>query len=153
MTEPVFANHIKHAWLWSDFPYRKEFGGHDIGIDIVCYTDTDEYWAVQCKCYDKGTTIDKSAVDSFISTSAKSFSDGLVTKHFTRRYWVDSLSFALNKNAELAMQNQTPAVQRISLNDLISSTVDWEKIYKGKNGKEARSERKDLRDHQKEAIE
>ncbi len=153
LTEAVFANHIKHAWLWSDFPYRKEFGGHDIGIDIVCHTDTDEYWAVQCKCYDKGTTIDKSAVDSFISTSAKSFSDGLVTKHFSRRYWVDSLSFALNKNAELAMQNQTPPVQRIDLNDLSNSTVDWEKIYKGKNGKEARSERKDLRDHQKEAIE
>ncbi len=153
LTEAVFANHIKHAWLWSDFPYRKEFGGHDIGIDIVCHTDTDEYWAVQCKCYDKGTTIDKSAVDSFISTSAKSFSDGLVTKHFSRRYWVDSLPLALNKNAEFAMQNQTPPVQRIDLNDLSNSTVDWEKIYKGKNGKEARSERKDLRDHQKEAIE
>ena len=153
LTEAVFANQIKHAWLWSDFPYRKEFGGHDIGIDIVCHTETDEYWAVQCKCYDRGTTIDKSAVDSFISTSAKSFSDGLVTKHFSRRYWVDSLSFALNKNAQLAIENQSPPVQRIGLNDLSSSTVDWEKIYKGKNGKEARSERKDLRDHQKEAIE
>ncbi len=152
LTEAVFANHIKHAWLWSDFPYRKEFGGHDIGIDIICHTDTDEYWAVQCKCYDKGTTIDKSAVDSFISTSAKSFSDGLVTKHFSRRYWVDSLPFALNKNAEIAIENQTPPVQRISLDKLRDSTVDWEKIYKGKNGKEARPERKDLRDHQKEAI-
>ncbi len=138
--------------LWSDFPCRKEFGGHDIGVDVVCHTKTDEYWAIQCKCYDKGTTIDKSAVDSFIATSGKSFSDGLVTKRFARRYWVDSLPMALNKNAELAMQNQTPSVQRIGLDALSNSTVNWEKIYKGKNGKEAQQERKELKDHQKEAI-
>lgn len=137
LTEPNFANQLDHAWLWSDFPCRKEFGGHDIGVDVVCHTKTDEYWAIQCKCYDKGTTIDKSAVDSFIATSGKSFSDGLVTKRFARRYWVDSLPMALNKNAELAMQNQTPSVQRIGLDALSNSTVDWEKIYKGKNGKEA----------------
>ena len=46
------------------------------------------------------------------SLSAKSFSDGLVTKHFSRRYWVDSLPFALNKNAEIAIENQTPPVQK-----------------------------------------
>lgn len=152
LTEPNFANQLDHAWLWSDFPCRKEFGGHDIGVDVVCHTKTDEYWAIQCKCYDKGTTIDKSAVDSFIATSGKSFSDGLVTKRFARRYWVDSLPMALNKNAELAMQNQTPSVQRIGLDALSNSTVDWEKIYKGKNGKEAQQERKELKDHQKEAI-
>ena len=152
LTEPNFANQLDHAWLWSDFPCRKEFGGHDIGVDVVCHTKTDEYWAIQCKCYDKGTTIDKTAVDSFIATSGKSFSDGLVTKRFARRYWVDSLPMALNKNAELAMQNQTPSVQRIGLDALSNSTVDWEKIYKGKNGKEAQQERKELKDHQKEAI-
>lgn len=153
LTEPNFANQLDHAWLWSDFPCRKEFGGHDIGVDVVCHTKNDEYWAIQCKCYDSGTTIDKSAVDSFIATSGKSFSDGLVTKRFTRRYWVDSLPKALNKNAELAMQNQMPSIQRIGLDALGNSTVDWEKIYKGKNGKEALQERKELKDHQKEAIE
>lgn len=153
LTEPNFANQLDHAWLWSDFPCRKEFGGHDIGVDVVCHTKNHEYWAIQCKCYDSGTTIDKSAVDSFIATSGKSFSDGLVTKRFTRRYWVDSLPKALNKNAELAMQNQMPSIQRIGLDALGNSTVDWEKIYKGKNGKEALQERKELKDHQKEAIE
>ena len=153
LTEPNFANQLDHAWLWSDFPCRKEFGGHDIGVDVVCHTKNDEYWAIQCKCYDSGTTIDKSAVDSFIATSGKSFSDGLGTKRFTRRYWVDSLPKALNKNAELAMQNQMPSIQRIGVDALGNSTVDWEKIYKGKNGKEALQERKELKDHQKEAIE
>ena len=153
LTEPNFANQLDHAWLWSDFPCRKEFGGHDIGVDVVCHTKNHEYWAIQCKCYDSGTTIDKSAVDSFIATSGKSFSDGLETKRFTRRYWVDSLPKALNKNAELAMQNQSPSIQRIGLDSLSNSTVDWEKIYKGKNGKDALQERKELKDHQKEAIE
>ncbi len=153
LTEPVFANQIDHAWLWSDFPCRSQFGGHDIGVDIVFHTSTGEYWAVQCKCYDTGTVISKSAVDSFIATSAKSFSDGNTIKRFSRRYWVDSLPFALNKNAELAMQNQTPPVQRIGLDALSSSSVDWQKIYSGKSGKDALQKRKELREHQKEAIE
>lgn len=153
LTEPVFANQIDHAWLWSDFPCRSEFGGHDIGVDIVFHTSTDEYWAVQCKCYDTGTAISKSAVDSFIATSAKSFSDGNNIKRFSRRYWVDSLPFALNKNAELAMQNQIPPVQRIGLDALSSSSVDWQKIYNGKSGKDALQKQKELREHQKEAIE
>ena len=60
---------LKEVWLWSEFPYRREFGGTDTGIDLVALTNDGQYWAIQCKCYAENTTIDKAAVDSFLSTS------------------------------------------------------------------------------------
>ena len=56
---------LKEVWLWNEFPYRSEFGGSDTGIDIVAFTKSGEYWAIQCKCYAEDTVINKPAVDSF----------------------------------------------------------------------------------------
>ena len=47
-----------------------DFGGKDIGIDLVAYTYEGDYWAIQCKFYSENSTIDKKAVDSFLSTSS-----------------------------------------------------------------------------------
>ena len=67
LTAPLYRDQVKQVWLWSDFPYRKSFSEHDIGIDLVAETFDGDYWAIQCKCYDKDTTIQKKHVDSFIS--------------------------------------------------------------------------------------
>lgn len=48
-TEPTYTGLFTDVWLWSEFPYRSEFGGQDLGIDIVCRTHLGSYWAVQCK--------------------------------------------------------------------------------------------------------
>jgi len=40
LTEPVYRDTFSHVWLWSDFFARGEFGGRDIGIDIVAQTYT-----------------------------------------------------------------------------------------------------------------
>ena len=52
-----------------------DFGGKDVGIDIVARTYSGEYWARQCKCFDETATINKSSVDSFLATSSREFSD------------------------------------------------------------------------------
>ncbi len=50
-TEPMYSNKFEYVWMWSEFPQKGDFGGKDIGIDLVCLTYEGEYWAVQCKCF------------------------------------------------------------------------------------------------------
>lgn len=50
-TTALYANLFDEVWLWNDFPYHEQFGGKDIGIDLVAHTVDGEYWAIQCKCY------------------------------------------------------------------------------------------------------
>ncbi|MDR0961954.1 MAG: hypothetical protein LBM62_05275 [Mediterranea sp.] len=57
LTEPYYASHFSKVWLWDEFPFRKNLGGSDTGIDLVA--NTGSYWAVQCKCYQETTTINK----------------------------------------------------------------------------------------------
>ena len=68
-TDPTYKYQFSEVWMWNEFPFRKDFGGSDLGIDLVIRTHSGDYWAVQCKCFDEKTSIDKAAVDSFLSTS------------------------------------------------------------------------------------
>jgi len=72
LTYQPYDGLFKEVWLWSEFPYRFEFGGgQDVGIDLVCQTAENEYWAIQCKCFKEDTAISKDDVDSFLSSSGK----------------------------------------------------------------------------------
>ena len=31
ITNPLYADELEHVWFWMDFPFRKDFGGKDIG--------------------------------------------------------------------------------------------------------------------------
>ena len=123
---PKYEGLLAHVWLWHDFPYRSDFGsGHDLGIDLVAQTVTGEYWAVQCKCYAADARISKESVDTFLSTSAKRFSDGtLEPRSFSRRLWI-STTDSWTANAEASLQNQVPPVMKIGLAELAASPVDW----------------------------
>src|SRR5690242_17721819 len=72
-TDPKYAYRFKEIWLWNDFPGKYDLGVFDTGIDLVALTHEGDYWAIQCKCYDERTTIDKPAVDSFLATSSRQF--------------------------------------------------------------------------------
>ena len=152
-TDPRF-NELQSVWMWEDFPSRKDFGGKDIGIDLVARTETGDYWAIQCKCYAETATIDKPAVDSFLSTSAKAFTDPetLQTVRFAHRVWISTTNH-WGTNAEQAIQNQNPPVTRINLADLTASAVDWEQLYNGIAGTQARTAKKQPLEHQRTAIE
>jgi predicted helicase len=152
-TDPKYSNQFKNVWLWSEFPYRNDFGGNDTGIDIVTLTHTGDFWAVQCKCYQESTTIDKPAVDSFLSTSSRQFkNEELKTVGFSQRLWVSSTN-KWGPNAENAIHNQIPPVTRLNLSDLENAPVDWEKLQQGISGANSLQAKKTIFPHQKEALE
>lgn len=130
-TNPLYADDLDQVWLWTEFPFRNDFGGKDIGIDLVAKTKSGDYWAIQCKCYAPSTTISKADVDTFLSTSGKYFTDEMgQQRHFTRRLWIATTD-RWSKEANITLQNQEPPVNRLGPYDLRTAPVDWQKLYDG----------------------
>lgn len=152
LSDPRYSN-LTDVWMWEDFPSKKDFGGKDTGIDLVARTDTGEYWAIQCKCYKEDAIIDKPAVDSFLATSSRTFLDvdSLQTTSFARRVWISTTNH-WGPNAEEAIQNQNPPLNRVGLVDLQTSPVDWKLLLDGLEGKDAMLPGKQPREHQLRAI-
>lgn len=152
-TDPTYKNLFTKIYLWSEFPQRQEFGGGDTGIDLVAVTENDEYWAIQCKFYKKDGVIDKPDIDSFLSTSSRTFTDSQSQKtSFSHRLWIDTTGKSWGVNAEKTIQNQNPPFQRLNLYQLQEAPVDWEKLAQGLSGDYAQTPKKSLRDHQKLAL-
>lgn len=153
-TEPTYKDKFSDVWLWSEFPCRGDFaGGKDLGIDIVCKTKSGDFWAVQCKCYDESTQINKEAVDTFLSTSGKQFIDNITfeTTQFVERLWI-STTDNWSTNAETTIRNQQTQVNKIGLATLENSSVDWELLANGISGEKAQQPKKTIREHQKIAL-
>jgi len=151
-TDPKYAYRFKKVWLWKDFPGKSDLGGGDTGIDLVALTLEGDYWAIQCKCFQENSIIDKPAVDSFLSTSSREFkNEALKTASFSHRLWISTTN-KWGSNAEEAIKNQNPPVTRINLYDLQEAPVDWEKLDKGIHGEASRTPRKALRPHQIVAL-
>lgn len=152
LSDPRYSN-LTEVWMWEDFPSKKDFGGKDTGIDLVARTDTGEYWAIQCKCYKEDAIIDKPAVDSFLATSSRTFLDvdSLQTTSFVRRVWISTTNH-WGANAEEAIQNQNPPLNRVGLVDLQTSPVDWKLLLDGLEGKDAMLPGKQPREHQLRAM-
>ena len=152
LTDPRY-NELESVWLWEDFPGRTDFGGTDTGIDLVAKTELGDYWAIQCKCYAENTIIDKPAVDSFLATSSRTFTNEVTfqTVRFSNRIWISTTNH-WGTNAEEAIRNQEPPVTRIGMADLDSSPVDWQKLMDGLTGNSALVEGKNPREHQLNAI-
>ena len=152
-TDPRYADKLQEVWLWEEFPGKKDFGGKDLGIDLVAKTDLGDYWAIQCKCYDEKAVISKAVVDSFISTAHRAFIDDLTLKttYFSNLIWV-STTLRWGANAEETLKGQDIPVTRINMHELEASPVDWDKLLKGDTGKAALREGKQPRKHQLEAM-
>ncbi|MBR4383036.1 MAG: DEAD/DEAH box helicase, partial [Selenomonadaceae bacterium] len=146
LTYPAWRGKFSDVWLWNEFPFREELGGIDLGVDLVAKTVDGDFWAVQCKFYAETTIIDKTVVDTFISTSGKTFGG----QNFSARIWI-STSDNFTDNAEKTLQNQTPPVTRINLENLREAEIDWEKLDAGKFGEEVLT-KKFLRDYQSTAV-
>ncbi|MBN8641226.1 MAG: DEAD/DEAH box helicase [Flavobacteriales bacterium] len=151
-TDKMYASKFKKVWLWNEFPGKKDLGGTDTGIDLVALTYDGDYWAIQCKCFQEGSTIDKPAVDSFLSTSSRTFkNEELKTTHFAHRLWIATTN-KWGANANEAIKNQHPPVSRIKLYDLLVAPVDWEKLENDVHGEKARIDSRELKPHQKVAL-
>lgn len=152
-TYATYRGMFSDVWIWNDFPFRRDFGGKDTGIDLVARTNEGDYWAIQCKCYQASSTIDKAEVDTFISTSSKTFrNEQGITVKFTQRLWISTTDH-WNKTADDTIQHQDPPVVRIGLHDLESAPIDWEKLDEGAFGEAAsQTAERQPRPHQKDAM-
>ena len=153
LTDPRYAN-LQQVWLWEEFPARKDFGGKDLGIDLVARTETGDYWAIQCKCYAEDAQISKGAVDSFLANASRTFLDPetFQTREFSNLLWVQTTRKRWGANAETAIQGLSKPFNRISLYDLEISAVDWEKLKAGLYGDNAKLPGKQPLPHQLKAM-
>lgn len=152
-TAPLYKQDIEEVWLWNEFPFKKDFGGTDLGIDLVAKTYAGDYWSIQCKFYQENTTIQEAAVSNFVTNSSRSFQDEQgMTRHFSLMLWIDTKS-SWSRNAEKVTRNQNIPFQRLGYYDLRDAEVDWDALAEGLEGEEARpSAKKSPREHQVEAI-
>ena len=157
-TDKGYAKLFDKVWLWEDFPYAKSFGGQDIGIDLVAkvYSHGDEnseqYWAIQCKCFAEEHSVTWTDIGKFIGLSSKSFTtDKKSGVKFGRSLLVTSNS-SLSVQARNALKNQTPPATWINGAHLEKSAVDWSKLEEGISGQDAHQPIFDPFPHQKEAI-
>lgn len=146
-TEPQYAQLYDEVWMWSDYPQRGT--RRDTGIDLVARArDTGELTAIQCKFFDPATTVTKPMLDSFLAASSKSL-DG--RPEFAARL-VISTSDSWGSNAEDAVENQNPPVQRLRVQDLDESSIDWGQFSLATPGELTKKPAKDLFPHQELAI-
>lgn len=153
LTDPRYSE-LEKVWLWEEFPSRKDFGGKDLGIDLVARTEYGDYWAIQCKCYAEDAQISKGSVDSFIANASRQFTDSetFQTKEFSNLIWVQTNNKRWGTNAMEAIQGLSKPFNRISLYDLEISVVDWDKLKSGLYGDKAKLPGKQPRKHQLDAM-
>ena len=150
-TTTQYESRFENVWLWLEFPYHNQFGGKDVGIDLVAQTFAGDYWAIQCKCYDKDSYINKPDVDSFLSTSGKTFEVDGRKVGFSQRLWISTTN-NWGPTAELTVKNQTLPFTRLNLIDIDADDVDWERLEQGLFGKASRLKPFDIKEHQQKAI-
>ncbi|MEN9974161.1 MAG: hypothetical protein RLZZ282_167, partial [Verrucomicrobiota bacterium] len=144
--EATYADLYSDVWLYADWAKKigtPQFGmsGKDTGIDLVAKTHgTEEYHAIQCKCYAESYRIRKADIDSFFTASGQ--------KPFTQRIIVTTTN-DWSENAENSLSHQTPPVYKIDLLDLENSQIDWAQYQPSQ--KPALKPKKKLRPHQTSA--
>lgn len=146
-TEPQYAQLFDEVWMWTDYPQRGT--RRDTGIDLVARArDTGELTAIQCKFFDPSNTVTKPMLDSFLAASSKNL-DG--KPEFAARL-VISTSDNWGSNAEDAVENQNPPVQRLRVQDLDDSSIDWSQFSLNTPGELTRKAAKQPFPHQELAI-
>ncbi|AOV17821.1 damage-inducible protein [Acidihalobacter aeolianus] len=150
-TDPTYANTLAHVWTWAEWPQRPaDWKADNTGIDLVGQTHEGTFWAIQCKFYDAGSTLDKAHVSSFLADSAKVFTVDGIEQSFAYRLFV-STTARLGKGAEGVIADQ-PNFGILYREDLAEAPVDWSELDVLKPEQMKRRTRKHLREHQEEAI-
>ena len=142
--DPLYGDRFSDVWLWSEWRQRWPESGPDIGIDLVAEQRDGGYCAIQCKCHAPGTRIDKKALDSFISASART--------PFTARIVVDT-GDGWGPNAIRTLTGLEPECHVLRFGDLASRPFDWPDLVREEP--EALSLRREsfrLRPHQQRAF-
>lgn len=113
--DPLYADRFSNVWMWNEWSKKGNTG--DIGIDIVAEERaTGEFCAIQCKFYLPEHTLSQADVDSFFAALGNAkFSSGLFVS--TTDKW--------GTNAEKRFANPSKPVNRLRVQDLDESPIDW----------------------------
>ena len=140
--EPIYADLYSDVWMFGDWAKAHDKDARDVGIDLVAKTrGTGEFHAIQCKFFDDSYRVQKSDIDSFFTASGQ--------VPFTHRYIVTTTN-NWSENAEAALFDQQPPVNKIGLFELECSQIDWSKYQEDKEP--VLVDKKVLRPHQKIAV-
>lgn len=113
--EATYADLYSEVWLYADWAKEQGLDGRDTGIDLVALTSgTNEYHAIQCKCFAEDYRVRKADIDSFFTASGK--------KPFSHRIIVTTTN-NWSEYAEDALQGQQPPVNKVDLFDLENSQM------------------------------
>ena len=141
--DPVYTQQFDGVWTYQEWAHGQGISEVDDGIDLVAkLRDEDGFCAIQCKFYKTDHSIQKSDIDSFFTASGKTA--------FKRRLIADTATADLGKNVIKACKGQQIPVNRIGINELEASPIDWSQYAKEEKIK--LEPKKTPREHQVEAI-
>ncbi|BCX46409.1 helicase [Haloferula helveola] len=140
--DPQYAERFSNVWLWNEWPRKGEVG--DIGIDIVAEEEaTGDIVGIQCKFYLPEHQLSKGDIDSFLSAlGKKQFSSGIIVS--TTDKW--------GSNVEHTIKDQSKPIQKLRVQDLDASPVDWSSFTLDAINKLKLQKKREPRPHQKAAI-
>ena len=139
-TDRAFRRRFSKVWHWGEWPGRD---GGDFYADIVAERTDGGLAAIQVKCFDPGHVISASDLTSFLAITQKGVTERIVIT--TSAKW--------GRNAVRTLLRQQPPVQRFDCFALVDGgTIDWEPYLADANAALRPTPRKQLRDHQKEAL-
>ncbi len=129
---------LEQALNWEDCPIHDT---QDTGIDLVAQdTGTEEWWAIQCKCYDDEKPLPKGVCDSFY---ARALGDPAID-----HYMIMTTAKGIAKNLKQQIDNTDTML--VDTAKMETSHLDWGSFIYGVVDFER--ETYDPRPHQKEAI-
>jgi len=128
---------------FADWAKSRQWNSTDTGIDLVAtLADGSGFAAIQCKFYAPNHVIQKPDIDSFISAASNSL--------FTRLIIADTTRKEFGKNAKETLDKLSKDWNRIGLNELEASRIDWTLFTR--TGTVSFAPKKVPLDHQRDAI-
>ncbi|MDO5758522.1 MAG: DEAD/DEAH box helicase family protein [Rhodobacterales bacterium] len=128
---------------FADWAKEQGWSKADTGIDLVAtIADGSGYAAIQCKFYAPEHSIQKPDIDSFISAASNDL--------FTRLIIADTTQKEFGRNARETLDKLSKEWNRIGINELEASRIDWSQFLR--TGNISLAPKKQLRDHQRDAL-
>lgn len=142
----LYKKEFEKVDMWDNWG----FGESDSGIDIVAKTHNGEYVAIQCKCYDENTKLDLKQLSTFFITKDRTFNLQGTPIQFTQYMLMDTADDITAKVTKF-INDTDISFTRLDYNSIAQANINWA-IFDEK-GEIEFYDKKQLRNHQKEAIE
>ncbi len=145
--DKIQMQHYDKVWRYKDWAKDHDLDPSDTGIDLIAkISDGSGFCAIQCKFFDKDTSLTKKMLDSFLGKVDNPI--------ITRVIIADTTLPEYSKHLETALNEKRKSWHRITLDDLDNSSVDWNIHIKDREGDFKKpAPLKKRRPHQIEAIE